>query len=563
MAVYSASGLMGKKEQQFNQAGERSNLARESESSTFDAVRASVDEASKGVGTFVNDIKAEQIKAYRGEETSGISGALVDFFGVSEQGKQYLLEDEYKQSKYFREGLPFQVGLTQGEARIKAERYDARLKNGLILSKANTAESVAAFTAGLGAGVFEPKNLVSGVVAGGLIRAPIVGLSNTSTRFLSMKNFLTAKVGAKFGEVAAVATRAGAEGAIAVGITEPSNRASAKLVGDDYTMTDTLMNLVTSVAFGAAIEGGGVAFRNLQQSRQLKLSRKQAQEASLSKLKKKGVEFSESALTALESKDLAKGGIIAKDKAAVVMRRIDDNTHAEAAELASQQIMAGQVVDVSAVGVKKNIDEVLTPEEFTEVVNRKYGTQAQLVQRENDIYVSAFSAPKGETNKGIGSAAMRELVSYADNAKQTMEVAPTTAYGADMPRLVKFYEKFGFVKKGDKMVRKPVIAEKQANLPEKIRAIDESLNNPKHSSTYDAAAIKTVDDYNNQYRDELDDDALQREIDEVGFDIEALRAAGFIDDELDSVLTKFEQGINDADSYVDSIKKAAFCLTRG
>lgn len=559
MTVY--TGYLGDTEKA--QEGARANIPMNMEASTFDIIRANVNEATKGVGTFIEDIRAEQIKAYRGERNSGMSGLLVHMTGVSKEGKKLLTEGDYKESKYFRHGIQYEEGMTLGEARIKANRYDDQLRNGLIMSKANTAESVVGFTTGLGAAIFEPKNLVSGVVAAGLVRAPLVGLSNSSTRYLSLKNYMIAKTGERYGEAAAVASRAGIEGAVAVAITEPSNIASARLVGDDYTMTDSLMNLVTSIAFGAALEGGGVAFRNMRASKQMKIAKRQAVEAALNKLKRKGVEFSENVLDEIEVKQLEKGGVVAEGKAAALLRTIDNDTHAEATELASQQLMAGQVVDVEPVGIEKTEGAVLTPAEFTDVVNSKYGTEASLVQRENDLYLASLKVAENERGQGIGKSAMQDIIDYADKAKQAITVTPTAAYGADLDRLTKFYEGFGFVKDGNEMVRKPNIAKTAVDIPEKVRAINESLNNPKKSSTYDAEAIKTVDDYNKQYSQELDDEALQREIDEVGVDIDALRAAGFIDDEMDLVLKQFDEGIVQAESFGDSVQSAAFCLTRG
>ena len=50
---------------------------------------------------------------------------------------------------------------------------------------------------------------------------------------------------------------------------------------------------------------------------------------------------------------------------------------------------------------------------------------------------------------GLGTKGMMELISFADKHGLTTWLLASSNYGSDLDRLVKFYEKFGFVYKGE------------------------------------------------------------------------------------------------------------------
>jgi GNAT superfamily N-acetyltransferase len=90
-------------------------------------------------------------------------------------------------------------------------------------------------------------------------------------------------------------------------------------------------------------------------------------------------------------------------------------------------------------------------ERFADAVKRKYGLEEFELypDRRGNIELSMIRAPKDERGEGAGTAAMEELVRYADANRKLvwLSVADkdsrtgTTSKG----RLMKFYRRFGFV----------------------------------------------------------------------------------------------------------------------
>jgi hypothetical protein len=548
MAIFSASGALGKTSDPLPTVQRLTEIGERQEFGTLEFLGESVDESMTGTGTLVQDIQAERLAEYRGlRDTSrlrGIAGTYVDIFGVDEEKRKKLTEESYKESEYFRPSIRYRKGMTVGEAQILSEREDERNRLGLMLDKAGTAETVAGFTVGLGAAIFEPKNLVSGVAAFGLVRAPLVGLSSTSTRYKSLKNYMNAKVGAKYGGAAALATRGGLEGAIAVGITEAGSRESALAVGDDYTMTDTLLNFVTSVAFSAGIEGGGAVIKSFRLNKQMQLAKKQAVEAGITNLRKKGVEFDQ----AYEDGPALKG-IEVEGVAADKMRLMDQNAHAEASELAQTQLQEGKVVDISPVIDRQGAEIEGDIDTLSQGLSNKYQEAISLKQAESGNLVL------GKIKKKNIDQVIEDIKAYSDRTGKIIEATPTKATRAA-------YEQAGFREVEGKLVREPNRAGSDFS-PDKVRRVTESLTDPKRSSTYNAEAIQTVDDYNKQFSEPLTNEALAKEIDEVGFDVEALREAGLLEGEFEDVLKYYDDLVKDATKYTEAIDTAAFCLTKG
>lgn len=553
MAIISASGALSTKQNARPSELRRSQIAESQKFSTSQIVGESIDESLTGTGTFVQDIQSERLSRtkFGNDESklSGFSGLYVDVFGVeAEDKKLFATKEDYLNSDVYSPTIPYRPSLTRGEARIMRERELERNKYGSMLEQANTAETIAAFTAGLGAAIVEPKNLVSGIVAAGIVRAPIVGLSNTSARYTALRNYMNSNLG-KYGTAGAVAARAAGEGAIAVAITEGSNRESALALGDDYTMTDTIMNFATSIAFGAAIEGAPVIFKTFKSAKKVELARKQARELAATKLKEKGIEFNQK----LETGELK--GIEVKGVVAEQLRGVDYNTHAKASELAQAQILKGQRVDVAPVLAQGKTQPAENVADFIANTNNQLQGKAVLLQKDNNTLAVKTTANIGKKQT---AATIDRLVSYADVGNFRLEIPATTNMNAAA------LKQAGFRKQKDIYVRKPVKQKPSEKLSTaEVKGVVDSLDNPKKSSTYNEQAVKSVDDYLAKFSSELDETALQREIDEIGLDIAELQRAGLLDAADKDILEFQEKLIQDAEEYSNSIEKASFCLTRG
>lgn len=62
------------------------------------------------------------------------------------------------------------------------------------------------------------------------------------------------------------------------------------------------------------------------------------------------------------------------------------------------------------------------------------------------INVAKIIVPAAERNKGIGTEAMRDIASYADETGKTVTLSPSTSFGASsITRLKDFYKRLGYV----------------------------------------------------------------------------------------------------------------------
>jgi hypothetical protein len=165
-----------------------------------------------------------------------------------------ITENEYKNSKVlYSEGVQWYEGMTRESAEISKEFNDAARKRAQILQDASTSQSVAGFAVGFGAGVFEPKNLAVGVAAA--VTLPGLGATGVLGRSVQ-RAYQMRKTATQMRKTATLGTRAligGAEGVAAGVAVEPSNRYSAKILQQDYTMLDSVFNVATSTAFGAGL----------------------------------------------------------------------------------------------------------------------------------------------------------------------------------------------------------------------------------------------------------------------------------------------------------------------
>jgi GNAT superfamily N-acetyltransferase len=81
------------------------------------------------------------------------------------------------------------------------------------------------------------------------------------------------------------------------------------------------------------------------------------------------------------------------------------------------------------------------------------------IEEYNDYIILVFLVVQlKRRGKGEGVAFMEKLISVADKNKKDIYLDPTNDFDSNYDRLVKFYERFGFVEKTDdikhKMVRR-------------------------------------------------------------------------------------------------------------
>jgi len=114
--------------------------------------------------------------------------------------------------------------------------------------------------------------------------------------------------------------------------------------------------------------------------------------------------------------------------------------------------------------VDDRIDEL--NEEWQKISNKLYkegiSVKASIGLRDyTDISLFLMDIKSLKNTPGLGTKGMNELISFADKNNLPTWLLASSNYGSDLDRLVKFYEKFGFVYVGDyfnigkEMYRKP------------------------------------------------------------------------------------------------------------
>ena len=218
----------------FGQAMQQSELY---DPTTAAVARTFAEEATVGVGTLKADIVAADVTK-------------------AERDGSPITEDEYKNSaELYSEGVAWKEGMTRESALVTKEFNDAARKRAQIISDSSTSQAALGFAAGFGAGIFEPKNVVSGLAVG----AALGPLAEVGVLGKSLQRAYQMRKTATLGQRAAMGA---AEGVVAGVAIEPSSRYSAKILQQDYTMMDSLFNVATSAAFGSLVPVAGAGLKN-------------------------------------------------------------------------------------------------------------------------------------------------------------------------------------------------------------------------------------------------------------------------------------------------------------
>lgn len=78
-------------------------------------------------------------------------------------------------------------------------------------------------------------------------------------------------------------------------------------------------------------------------------------------------------------------------------------------------------------------------------VFKEMGVDALMFEGKHSISLTKIVVPKDKRNMGIGTAAIKELVNYADSVNKRIVLDPSADFGGSKLRLKSFYKRFGFV----------------------------------------------------------------------------------------------------------------------
>lgn len=275
----------------FNSAGVRRNVvtdvekARSYNPNFAEVLGAGFEAGLEAPGSFIEDRQAVQIARSRGEETGPILDAVGFFTGVGspeEEKEEPLTREQYENSEFFREDVPFEEDMTPTQARLQATIKAREERRNFILGQAGGFEKAAGFASTLAGSMVDAKNLIVGTTVGvatagtiplavGAARvAQSVGRGSTaalkSTRNLKRvagvapKSFSTLSFKAKTGVVAGEAALSTVP-SIATGLN------NEELTLSNYDVSDAFVDLAASTVFSvglhAATRGAAQVFERI------------------------------------------------------------------------------------------------------------------------------------------------------------------------------------------------------------------------------------------------------------------------------------------------------------
>jgi hypothetical protein len=165
-----------------------------------------------------------------------------------------LTREEYFDSEHFREGVSVDdEGITEGLAKLLAERHDEResFKTTLSRSRGGFGLTAAQFGVALGGSILDPLNIASAFI-------PSVAFARTATLASKIKSPVKVAGQQLAGKTTGSRFATGTiDGAIGAAVVEPLVIGAAALEDDDdYTLMDSFLNIALGSALGGGLHAG-------------------------------------------------------------------------------------------------------------------------------------------------------------------------------------------------------------------------------------------------------------------------------------------------------------------
>ena len=211
--------------------------------SLFQVIGAGVEDAFRGNGSLAQDVNATKV-----EISEGRAGSVLGGYSQSDieelRSSPRLSREQWEQSENFREGVEYYDGMTEISAKILAETSDDQNRRNFVLSQASGAGKGFGIGFSFVTGLFEPKNLAAGIATSLVVPGAGAAIAPVRTLLQSAN---------RIGKYRALTIRGGIEGGVAASIIEPGNLDSAKILQQDYDLTDSLTNFTLSIGLGALL----------------------------------------------------------------------------------------------------------------------------------------------------------------------------------------------------------------------------------------------------------------------------------------------------------------------
>jgi len=207
---------------------------------------------SEVVQTYIEDAFVGELTAKKLLESKELSE-------YEERGEP-LTEEQWRESSFYRTSLSYYPQMTTAAAEFLAQKKDEEAARDDVMSRASGWQTAAGVASSLGAGVFEPLNLATGLATLG-----------GGTLLLSLKRVGTAVNRLRrFGKYAPAAAMGVGEAAVATGLIEAISAPAQERLQSDYDTADSLMNFGASMLLGVGFNVGGVFFRERIRAREFR-----------------------------------------------------------------------------------------------------------------------------------------------------------------------------------------------------------------------------------------------------------------------------------------------------
>lgn len=466
----------------------------------------------------------------------------------------FLTADEWKDSEYFRKGLKFPEGVQESVAQIIADRKDDENFRKLVLSRGRGGfgETAATFSAGIAASLLDPINVASAFI-------PIVG----AARF----TILTGKLGL----TGARATKGVIEGAVGAALVEPIVLAAAIQEQADYNSLDSLLNITFGGILGGGLHVAGgkvidIARRTSIPDRELKLRTaiahaQEGKSVNIGPIDDTGTRVD---MHPTENRPLTPDELDAskfKQKA----REIITGTKKQNAKSVEPEIdivpEIQRIIDtpefLRSATDKLTLKALDKTPELQQLV-KALETPAFLRTADDKLTIRRYSTDTANIQDMRPAEAQKELDAVNADIDKVKSTITKTERGAKTKatRLKNLEETraalIGELKKGD--INKGSI----------LREIDRQQT-PEADSLFDPSASKRADEV--LFSDDLKDTKgngstlkeLEREVNAVDEEIQALQKSGYFDEEEVKALKAADQTIKDADKIAEALNAIARC----
>lgn len=234
-------------------------------------------------GSFSEDFDAATVNEELGRELTifqSAASSIASPFADEPSEGQPLSKEDYQNSTFFREELPYEDGLTTTAAQIRARRHDAERERSFIMEQSSIPGKAVFFASSLSGAIGDIKNLTAGVGAafatGGIATAvPAIRAAAASTNLVGRGAAVagrTAPIAARAapaaGQAASTAQSVGRVAAEATLATLPaviSGVQNQPTLASQYELSDAFVDMSASVLLSvgiSAVTGRAVTFYN-------------------------------------------------------------------------------------------------------------------------------------------------------------------------------------------------------------------------------------------------------------------------------------------------------------